>query len=79
MKIPVTQDHIDKGRHGDPSGCPLALAIREATTWMPRVVVPHVRLSDADYILPQNARDFIFRYETLQGVEPFEFEMEVPG
>lgn len=76
MIIKVTQHHIDNGERKSYTGCPIALAICEATkeVWM----VFDVYLMDTirNYIpLPQFMIDKIEKFDEHGTMKPFSFKL----
>ena len=87
MKIEVTQDLIDKGVKGDCSACPVALAfllhpevgrvaIGPGTLDIDLNVPPFVWSTEE---LPSKVDDWMADFDMGGQVEPFSFEIEVPG
>ncbi len=75
MKISVTQSHIDKGKQGQCSNCPVALAMNEV---MDKVAVAYnyFLIGDGPRIaLPAIVQTFILDFDCGRHVEPFEFEI----
>ena len=88
MLIQVKQCHIDNGRPQENSSCALALAIREATgDTSYRVGATHVyRIGEGYDVytknrveLPGEAFQFRCDFDAQRPVEPFEFELAIPG
>ena len=79
-KIQVTQEHIDKGKRVNPSCCPVALAIRGKTVWIPNVTSMYVTFDEKIYTawLPAVAAEFVNSFDSGNPVKPFEFEMKLP-
>lgn len=87
MIINVTQEHIAKGLKGNSCQCPVALALNEAFEGK---YVASVGALTADlYIkkdrlfvlerlasLPQEATNFIMRFDKEKFVQPFSFDIE---
>ncbi len=75
MIIQVKQEHIDNGRPNNCKYCAIALALSDAfdepCTCGINFCGPEHRL----YKVPQNVRDFIFRFDDNQQVNPFSFEL----
>lgn len=93
LKVNVTQSHIDKGKRGNCSFCPIALAVHDL---LDKEFDYHIEVkrgfcsitkmkekerlvSVSDYKLPEKANDFIwfFDYSNLDRATPFEMEMEL--
>ncbi len=84
MLIQVTQEHIDEGIVYDCEVCPIALAInRLLKLGLKTVIVATVIICNSDRELcrcnyPDEARDFINRFDRLDPVKPFSFELDIP-
>lgn len=81
MTIHVTQEHIDKGERKACCGCPVVLAIREATS-EPRWRVPAhyaAYLGNMVIGLPDSVSDFIETFDASgpSAVSPFSFELPI--
>ena len=87
--IKVTVDHINKGRRGSCSDCPVALAIKDVVFGFRRIVVGPF---DVDFYVydhlgtnktvefPLHVTKFIENYDCHRGVpQPFEFELDLTG
>lgn len=90
--IPVTAEHIAKGKPQEACDCPVWHAIAEALPWLAKAdpdftVCPadigihpidtaEYRLCSID--LPFEAREFIGRFDSVLPVEPFEFGLDIP-
>jgi hypothetical protein len=81
MLICVTQEHIQRGEEGSITGCPIALALNEATGMGWGVGSTQAHLLNGQTIvnhvnLPLTATDFIFRFDNalVETLKPFEFE-----
>ena len=78
LKIIVTEEDIRKGSRGQADTCPIAYATCRALG-VNRVYV------DSEYLcyatdscsLPDEATEFIRRFDTGMKVKPFEFEIEI--
>jgi hypothetical protein len=79
MKVEVRQEHINKGWPGEPTWCPLYLAIREVLPNILYVNFTHVVYwkfegeKRSKYRLPGTARKFVRDFDRLKKVEPFIF------
>ena len=82
MTVTVTQDHIDRGERQGGASCPIALAItRRMSQWtqvdvgetMCTFVLPSGE-RDASF-LPEEASQFIARFDEGEPVEPFTFTL----
>jgi hypothetical protein len=92
--IPVTAEHIAKGKPQEACDCPVWHAIADALPWL---AGPDASLtvgpadvcfiSDSDDApfgvahipLPAAAIGFIGQFDGAQPVEPFEFTLDIPG
>lgn len=76
--IKVTQEDINLGQPNSTMACPISLAIhrqlgKEAYVWCELV-----EINNADIRLPENARKFIYAFDSnSEPVSPFEFELEL--
>lgn len=77
MKIDVTRHHISNGSRGSCVGCPIALAILEATGERDVLVsAASVMIGSVEYRLPTSAYDFMSDFDQGRGnAEPFSFEL----
>lgn len=76
MKIEVTARDIEKGLPEDKCGCPVALAIRRATGLEVSVWCSMSVKVGREYIdLPDEAEDFINRFDQGEPVQPFTFDL----
>lgn len=84
QKIHVTQEHIDRGRVGNASVCPIALAIYEQTKYQNVAVHPkRILVLSSNWMtsaktvggirLPRAATKFIHAFDARLKVEPFNF------
>jgi len=75
-QIAVTAEHIDQGKLGDPSKCPVALALREhfpdATI---SVLCDDMWIGEWTGTTPSEVAAFIDAFDHSLFVEPFEFEL----
>lgn len=72
----VNQTHIDHGRPGTCTLCPIALAIQEATgIQQVGVNIVEVRIDGKYFDLPREVTEFINQFDAGGSVEPFEFEL----
>jgi hypothetical protein len=84
--IIITQDDINKGKRGECSLCPVALAAQRAfPDKCPQVAAWNMYLdSSADVLdgpsitLPDEVREFIVAFDRGQSVSPFAFTIRVP-
>jgi hypothetical protein len=77
MKIKVTKFEIDHGRPGDILYCPIALAMNKfglgpVTVGLDDVEAPNGRI----FQLPRSAKRFMFRFDDMKPVKPFNFIIE---
>ena len=79
MTIKVTQEHIDNGRRAVACGCPVALALKDATgrTWTVGCVR---RLAPPEASSPCRSRFGISLWTSTFGnpVQPFDFDIPKP-
>ena len=80
--IHVNNSHIAHGIRKDQSMCPIGLAIQEQISNLNLVEVSDAEVSlwqhstkTNHYILPYEARDFIFAFDNGQLVQPLTFEL----
>lgn len=78
IKLKIEAKHIKHGRRCSMEKCPIALAGKEQYDETTYVGNNCIGFDHGKFIvdLPQIAKDFIFKYDTQQPVEPFEFEVE---
>jgi hypothetical protein len=84
LKIDVTEEDIKNGAAGSPGSCPIALACKKAGK--PLMIgerEAYASMSDLDQegagaVLPLEARQFVFRFDSGAFVSPFSFELEIP-
>jgi hypothetical protein len=81
MHIEVTADDIRLGERNDPWCCPIARAAKRALGYQVDVSSTTLRPRDTfTYIqLPQVAQEFIYRFDGMDPVYPFTFDLEVPN
>ena len=80
MKISVTQEDIAMGRRMDICECPIALAMRRCGMEDPAVdgwVAYRSAHDSKGAALPDSARRFVQRFDGLESVSPFEFEVDL--
>lgn len=76
MIIRVTQEHIDKGKAGLCSLCPIALALKDAgfkDSWAGSGTLKNNK--NTICITPQSCYDFMVHFDAGDLVSPFEFEI----
>lgn len=82
MKIEVTAQDIIDGCPRETSACPIALAATRAglfdVTVLPDRIMHYLRgeICSRVITLPQEARDFIAKFDKNQDVEPLSFEVQ---
>jgi hypothetical protein len=83
VKIKVTQEHIDKGIRCSPYSCPIALAVEDYDSSIKfSVGVSKINIYGdvsepcKQYRLPEEAREFVDKFDHDFIVEPFEFELQ---
>lgn len=84
--VQVTQEDIDSGDPCNPFSCPLSLAVRRTLTgrWaVTRTNVflqgtnsPYAQYKFTNYLLPENAKQFVKDYDEGREVRPIIFTME---
>ena len=89
--ITVLQDDIDNGAMRSTDDCPIALAATRdladlllegvsvgssAITLWPSVI--NSLKSHSQGLLPEEAEEFVVRFDNSLSVEPFKFEIEIP-
>lgn len=82
--VTVTKEDIAEGTHAC-TRCPIALALRRALPGAYQVYVRHdsIVIAPRDtllatYELPDPVADFVNRFDAMDTVAPFSFEIEVP-
>lgn len=79
MLIHVRRRHIERGRPESPSGCPIALAIRQQFDIAPPrvdVSVYGIVLGYTSFDCPTIAQRFIARFDAGKPVKPFAFVLK---
>lgn len=81
--IEVTQEHINKGERYVPTGCPIALAVRDAlknytsavAVGYQSIVVHNPETGEREYTfnLPADALAFLYEFDADREVAPFTF------
>lgn len=84
MKIKVLQHHIEQGKKGSTTSCPIALALKEETGLVWQVggyIYPDdIRGYGAErYIAPEDAIAFMAGFDSGESVEPCELDIPGPG
>lgn len=83
VTINVTQEDIDKATPRSCSACPIALAFMRVFpeheafiyTMPPQAIIsPNIPHESTSYNIPEEAREFIKKYDHNIPVKPFEFE-----
>ena len=83
MRIKVTQAHIEQGDIGDPSFCPIALAVKESLPEEPVDVdvsaLGRISISYPYYISckPRSTTRFVKLFDSGEDVEPFAFNLPI--
>lgn len=77
MKIQVTQQHIEQGKHCDPLKCPVALAITAAGVNHAGVTQSRLVVGDNWIFLPDAVYNWIARFDARKPVSPIEFEVDL--
>jgi hypothetical protein len=75
--IEVKEHHILKGRRRCALFCPVALALRDIGMSEPVVATKELTYRDKLIPLPQNVKDFIYKFDRREDVAPFTFELEL--
>ena len=75
MIIKVTAEHIKNGQPRNNCACPIALAVDEQMKVKSVVTTYAIFISNTRYVLPDAAKAFISAFDSLEQVEPFEFEL----
>lgn len=79
-RIEVTQEDIEKGKLGECSACPIALAMRRATGKPFEVGTDIYWLGfdlRSERMLPPEAALFVSDFDDKKPVQPFSFEIEL--
>lgn len=76
MLIKVTQEDIDSGLPCVGSLCPIANAIEREVNLFTSVGDDRIYIGDDSVETPVVCRDFIWRFDNWENVEPFEFEID---
>ena len=78
MRISVTVEDIERGRRDDYLDCPISRAVKRATgTKLCKTYTKTMILRGNTYLLPMEARCFVWAFDRGEDVEPFEFELEM--
>lgn len=77
MKIQVTREDIKDGQRGNYRSCPIAIAASRAFDCPVTVGLVSFGTEAWHCLLPQEAKDFVRKYDNRIAVEPFEFEIEL--
>lgn len=84
IKIEVTAEDIQQGKHSSPCACPVACAIRRTTGAYVGVFGDYIDYCDPrtneDYVItpPLKVERFIHRFDGGKKVQPFSFTLVVP-
>jgi hypothetical protein len=82
MKVEVKQEHINRGWPGEPTGCPVFLAVQDKLPSVAEITSKYIyywrRLSSSvryeeRFLLPSSAKKFIKKFDSGKQVEPFTF------
>lgn len=80
IKVSVTAEDIEKGQRMTADRCPIALAVHRIEGYENAAVYPGSGVVlDSKYAgcpIPEEAKDFIIRFDTGDKVKPFTFEFE---
>lgn len=76
MKVHVTSKNIKEGKRGKCCECPVALAIRDVSMWIPMVLNPDIRINNKWMKVPPEVKEWITRYDCGDKVEPISFELD---
>lgn len=84
--IKVKQEHIENGRPGSPSMCPVALAIKDAIDVSWKIGVQSVMVSEYGFtitdrgtccfVFDEDISNKIVNFDRTKEMEPFEFEFD---
>ncbi len=80
MRIEVREEHIDQGEPGRFRGCPIALALLEATgrIWCVSAVCATPDDQSLVLALPPEAQEFVATFDHGPGsVKPFAFDLPI--
>lgn len=85
MIVDVTQSHIDQGKAGDCSACPIALALKElipdnfsvSVKFTVAHIVSHTYNTFRTIPLPKSAIEFIMDFDKHFPMSPFKFEVDL--
>ena len=86
LLIAITKKDIRNGERNDPQCCPVALAavrslperLSRKASWNPiEVTRGCLWFGYRNFFLPQEAKDFVARFDNKRKVEPFSFEINV--
>ncbi len=75
MTINVTQDDIDKGLRRSWKECPVARAITRITGEVTIVGIGCISTNEGLFSAPQVVKDFVRKFDLLEEVQPFTFEL----
>jgi hypothetical protein len=82
VHVEVTQKDCDEGILADSECCPIALAMQRISTGIISVGQSTVRFYKPQKFyrayLPQEAREFVAKFDAEQDVAPFAFDIEIP-
>ncbi len=85
MIIKVTQEDIDGGTRGESETCAISRAVNRLTAGHAETGDDTIRIYPAkeaykplDYDLPEDAKQFVSRFDKGHPVSPFAFELPIP-
>lgn len=74
--VRVKQEHIDGGVKRDPCNCPISLALKDSMDIIRVHVTDYgIIVGGHSYYTPDNAREFIKKFDGDELVKPFEFTL----
>lgn len=77
MRIQVTEEDIKKGVTRSSVCCPIANAVNRTLNTFCWVDQDEIIVKDNSYPLPLIAKDFILKFDYLNPVEPFTFNLDI--
>jgi len=85
MLVQVTQDHIQRGKRGSTSGCPIALALCDmghecvhTTYTYSSMQKSSIDVNRRYYKMPRIASEFVCAFDRGDPVQPMKFILDVP-
>ncbi len=77
MRIHVKTQHIEQGKRGWITQCPIALALRDATGKSYTVTGAYISTRDGSYSIPsRKCRRFVIEFDAGRPVKPFYFTFD---